>query len=97
MTDEEKEKMIIVFIRDYKNKKFTDEEIKEKYPLAIQYMLENFDSIYSSSNGNIAGNITEYTEGSRSIKYSDNLTLVSIIANNPILKALLGKPFLKVM
>lgn len=90
-TEEEKETLVIQFINNYKNKDFTAEEVKEKYGLAVKYMLENFDTIISNNTFN--GNISSFSEGDRSISY--NTDSISIIGTNPILKALLGNPFLR--
>lgn len=92
-TDEEKETLVIQFIINYKNKDFTADEVKEKYGLAVKYMLDNFDTIISNNSFN--ANISSFTEGDRTISYNNDLTL-SIIGTNPILKSLLGNPFLKV-
>lgn len=90
-TDEEKETLVIQFINNYKNKEFTADEVKEKYGLAVKYMLENFDAIISNNTFN--GNISSFSEGDRSISYNNDY--LSIVGTNPILKALLGNPFLR--
>lgn len=91
-TTEYKELFTAEFINNYKNKDFTLEEVKQKYGLAFKYILDNFDDIVSKTEFN--GNISSFKQGDRAITYRTDS--VNIINDNPILKALLGKPFLKV-
>ena len=93
MDEEIKRKMIIQCIRNYKNKDLTDDEIKDKYGLAIDYMMKNFDSLFENSISN-SGGIKSITEGNRSITYSDAESN-NIINNDGILISLLGKPFMR--
>jgi hypothetical protein len=93
MDEEIKLKMIIQCIRNYKNKDFTDDEIKDKYSLAIDYMMKNFDSLFENSISN-SGGIKSITEGNRSITYSDTNTN-TIIQGDGVLISLLGRPYMR--
>ncbi|WP_294405293.1 hypothetical protein [uncultured Clostridium sp.] len=92
MEDEIRENMIIQCIRNYKNKDFTDDEIREKYDLAISYMTDNFERLFQDSMSNSNG-ISSFSQGNRSISYNNNIN--SIIEGDKVLIALLGKPFMR--
>lgn len=91
-TTEEQELLAAQFICNYKNKDLTFTEVKSNYELAFKYILDNFEDIVSKAECN--GNIASFSEGDRAVTYRNDS--VNIINDNPILKALLGKPFLKV-
>lgn len=110
MTDALKEKIIIRFIKNYKNRTgWSDDYVRENYTDAIEYMIEKFDSIFnynSSSSGSNSNsslptkNIKRITQGARTHEYyQDSSTSTSsgtenIINSDPILLTLLGKPFI---
>ena len=68
-TDEEKEQLAINTIRNYLNKDFTDEEIKTKFGLALKRIINNFDTMTSSTG------VKSMKQGSMSVTYTDE-TLV---------------------
>lgn len=92
MQEDLKEKMIIQCIKNYKNKDFSDDEILEKYSLAIQYMKDNFADLFENS-VDFTG-IQSIKEGERSITYKNN-DANSLIERNDILKSLLGGKFMR--
>lgn len=109
MTDALKEKIIIRFIKNYKNRTgWSDEYVKENYSDAIEYMIEKFESMFNysdstSSNSNSAlpnNNIKKITQGPRTHEYyQNNSTLTdnsfnNVVNSDPILLALLGRPFI---
>lgn len=110
MKDTLKEKIIIHFIKNYKNRTgWSDDYVRENYTDAIEYMIEKFDSIFnynSSSSGSNSNsslptkNIKRITQGARTHEYyQDSSTSTSsgtenIINSDPILLTLLGKPFI---
>lgn len=84
-TDEEYEQMAIEAIIEYKNKEFTDEEIKKKYNVAIKLIIENIKRSLA-----IDKNIKSETQGSRSKTYRDNIVII-----DDVCKSLLGSPYVK--
>lgn len=83
MTDALKEKIIIRFIKNYKNRTcWSDDYVRNNYADVIEYMTEKFDSIFnynsssdgssSSSNSNSSlptKNIKRITQGARTHEY----------------------------
>lgn len=91
MNDELKEKIILEIIKNYKNRsEWTDDYIKEKYSVAIEYMTLNFNRIYKIS---LDGSISSKTQGQRSVTYKSGIN--SIIQADLTLKTLLGLPLLR--
>lgn len=85
ITDEEYEQMAIQAIKEYKNKDFTDDEIRKNYPLAIKLIVENIKQ--SSS---INRNIKSETQGSRSRTYKDDIVII-----DGTIRLLLGAPYVR--
>lgn len=87
-SEEEKRDYAISVIRDYKNfpYKISDEEIIDKYPLAVRIIASKFESQILEQN-----NIASIRNGNESITYNNNETTVI----NAPLKALLGLPYFK--
>ncbi len=65
-TDEEYEQMAIQAIREYKNKDMRDDEIRQKYSLAIKLIIENIKNSLT-----VDGNIKQKVQGPRSVTYKD--------------------------
>lgn len=84
-TDEQLEQMAIKSIIDYKNKDYTDDEVKKLYPLAISLIVENIKKSLV-----IDKNYSQVTQGSRSVTYNN---INSII--DDVVKKILGKPYLR--
>ena len=83
-TDEEKELMAINTIRNYLNKDFTDEEIKTKFGLALKRIINNFDTMTSSSG------VKSMTQGSMSVTYTDEKKYIT-----DDIALLLPRPYIK--
>jgi hypothetical protein len=84
-TDEEYEQMAIKAIIKYKNKDYTDDEIKTLYPLAIPFIVANIKKSLD-----IDSNIKSETQGPRSKTYKDNLVVI-----DDVIKLLLGNPYIR--
>ena len=65
-TDEELEQMSIVAIRNYLNKDFSDQYIKDNFGIAIKVISENVRNSI-----NLDKNIKSKTQGDRSVTYTD--------------------------
>lgn len=85
ITDEEYEQMAIQAIKEYKNKNFTDDEIRQKYSLAIKLIIENIKSAST-----IDRNLKSETQGARSKTYKDDIV---VIDSN--IKLLLGNSYVR--
>lgn len=85
ITDEEYEQMAIQAIREYKNKDFTDNEIRKKYSLAIKLIIENI-----KSSSTIDRNIKSESQGPRSRTYKDDIVLI-----DGNIKLLLGASYVR--
>ena len=91
MTDELKEQIILQIIKDYKNRsEWTDDYVKEKYDVVIQYMTENYDKLTKISKD---ASIQSKMQGSRSVTYKAEIN--SIIQSDFILRSLLGLPLMR--
>lgn len=88
-TEAEKEEMAINSIRNYLNKDFTDEEIRDKFELAIKRIVSNLDDILEI---NTSG-ISSITQGSQSITYDTSIEKSQISDD---VKRLLPKPYIRV-
>lgn len=84
-TDEEYEQMAIRAIIEYKNKAFTDDEIRIKYPLAIKLIIENI-----KQSSIIDKNVKSETQGSRSRTYKDDVVII-----DSTIKLLLGTSYVR--
>lgn len=87
-TDEDIEVICIGAIKQYLNKPFTNEEIKEKYNAALLVMIEESKDIINKN----ATGISSMSQGSQSITYN---TTVQAFKVSESVKALLPKPSLK--
>lgn len=85
ITDEEYEQVAIQAIREYKNKDFTDDEIRQEYPLAIKLIIENI-----KQSSNIDRNIKSEAQGSRSRTFKDDVVLI-----DGNIRLLLGVPYVR--
>jgi len=84
-TDEEYEQMAIKVIIDYKNKNYTDDEVRTLYPLGIKLVIDNIKKSLT-----VDQNIKSETQGPRSRTYKDDYVLV----DNTI-KTVLGLPYVR--
>ena len=93
MTDTLKEQIVIQAIKCYKNREeWKDEYIQEKYAVAIEYMLENFDKLFGSFSGSgsssggsatpIGARVTKIKQGEREINYEYGSTSSSTVTTN---------------
>lgn len=85
MNNTDLEKLSIQAIRQYLNKNYSDEEIKEKYTLVIDIVKTNITNSLS-----INKSISSMTQGSRSVSYKNNDVII-----DDFVKSLLPKPFIK--
>ena len=91
----EKKDIVILAIKSYKNRpNWTDDYVEEKYKIAIDYMLDNYDRLFnfnkdssSNSSSNIHENIntvnngarvTKIKQGEREVNYSYSLETIQI-------------------
>jgi hypothetical protein len=74
----------VILIRNYLNKDYTDDEIKENFPYAIKKLIARIEELDSLPNG-----ISEFKKGNESITYSAKHIMSEDITR------LLPKPFLK--
>ena len=90
-----KKDIVILAIKSYKNRpNWTDDYVEDKYKIAIDYMLDNYDRLFnfnkdSSSNSssdtyeniNTANNgarVTKIKQGEREVNYSYSLETIQI-------------------
>lgn len=83
--DSEYEQMACIAIRNYLKVKLTDEDIKNKYPLALKRLIENSKNFDKTA---MAG-VTSMSQGSRSITFEAGVESMSITND---VKMLLPKP-----
>lgn len=83
--DSDYEQMAINAIVDYKNKDYTNDEVKSLYPLGILLIVENIKKSLA-----IDKNFIQVTQGSRSITYNKDNTII-----DDSVKKILGKPYLR--
>ena len=91
----DKKDIVILAIKSYKNRpNWTDDYVEDKYKIAIDYMLDNYDRLFnfnkdsssnSSSNAyeniNTANNgarVTKIKQGEREVNYSYSLETIQI-------------------
>lgn len=84
----EKEQMAIIAIRRYLNKDFTDEEIKEKFALAIKILINNAEYLMNTK---VSG-VTSMSQGSQSMTFKEGIEAFTITDD---VKALLPRPYIK--
>ncbi|NSB17441.1 hypothetical protein [Clostridium beijerinckii] len=84
-TDDQLEQMAISAIIEYKNKDYTSDEIKTLYPLGILLIVENIKKSLA-----VDKNFTQVTQGSRSVTYNKDNTII-----DDSVKKILGKPYLR--
>lgn len=84
-TDDELEQMAIVAIRNYLNKDFSNQYIKENFGIAIKVISENV-----KKSSNLDKNIKSKTQGDRSVTYNDEYKLIT-----PDIAMFLPSPFVK--
>lgn len=84
-TDEQYEQIAIKAIVDYKNKAYTDDEIRQLYPLAIPIVIDNIQKSLK-----VDRNVKSETQGSRSRTYKDNYKIV-----DENVRFILGKPYVR--
>ena len=84
----EKEQMAIIAIRRYLNKGFTDEEIKEKFDLAIKVLINNAEYLMNTK---VSG-VTSMSQGSQSMTFKEGIEAFTITDD---VKALLPRPYIK--
>lgn len=84
-SDSDYEQMAINAIIEYKNKDYTNDEIKALYPLAISLIVENIKKSLV-----LDKNVSQVTQGNRSITYNNDNSII-----DDIVKKLLGKRYLR--
>ena len=75
-------------IKEYLNRPLTDEEIREKYRVALEVMVEETQEIIR----NKTLGVTQVSQGSQSMSFDSNVQAFKV---NDIVKALLPKPYIK--
>ena len=89
----DKKDIVILAIKSYKNRpNWTDDYVEEKYKIAIDYMLDNYDRLFNfnkyssvSSNthenintANTGARVTKIKQGEREVNYSYSLETIQI-------------------
>lgn len=82
-TDEQLEQLAIKAIISYKNKDYTDDEVKALYPLAISLVIDNIKKSLV-----VDKNYSQVTQGSRSITYNKDNSVI-----DDTVKMILGVPY----
>lgn len=85
MTDSELEQIAVNIIVEYKNKDLSADEVKTLYPLAIPLIVANIKQSLT-----IDKNIASLTQGSRSVSYKNEYSII-----DDVIKSILGKPCLR--
>ncbi|MBP3931782.1 MAG: hypothetical protein J6D47_19720 [Peptostreptococcaceae bacterium] len=75
-------------IKEYLNRPLTDEEIREKYRVALEVMVEETQEIMR----NKTLGVTQVSQGSQSMSFDSNVQAFKV---NDTVKALLPKPYIK--
>lgn len=89
MTLEEKnEARAIIAIRNYLNRNFSDEYIKQNFALAIDQIIENANKINSAK---LVG-VSSMREGNQSITFSSNVEAWSVTDD---IRSLLPRPYIR--
>lgn len=87
-TDEEYEQMAVIAIKNYLNKDFADDYIKQKFGLAIKRLAQNSKNLDEIK----TVGISSISENSTSISFSINLEAGTITDD---IKSLLPKPYIR--
>ena len=82
------EEICVQAIKEYLNRPLTDEEIREKYRIALEVMVEETQEIMR----NKTLGVTQVSQGSQSMSFDSNVQAFKV---NDIVKALLPKPYIK--
>ncbi len=85
-TDEEYEQMAIKMIIGYKNKDYTDDEVRKEYSLVIKLIVDNI-----KKSASLDKNIKQKTQGARSVTYRDDDYSVF----DDVIKGLLGTQYVR--
>lgn len=84
MSEEEYEQMAIIYIKNYLNKNFDDEDIKDKYSFAIKKVISNIKELEDIPEG-----IAVTKSGEDSVTYLNKNIMTKDV------KGLLPMPFIK--
>lgn len=82
------EEICVQAIKEYLNRPLTDEEIREKYRMALEVMIEETQEIMR----NKTLGVTQVSQGSQSMSFDSNVQAFKV---NDTVKALLPKPYIK--
>ena len=82
------EEICVQAIKEYLNRPLTDEEIREKYRIALEVMVEETQEIMR----NKTLGVTQVSQGSQSMSFDSNVQTFKV---NDTVKALLPKPYIK--
>ena len=82
------EEICVQAIKEYLNRPLTDEEIREKYRVALEVMIEETQEIMR----NKTLGVTQVSQGSQSMSFDSNVQAFKV---NDTVKALLPKPYIK--
>lgn len=82
------EEICVQAIKEYLNRPLTDEEIREKYRVALEVMVEETQEIMR----NKTLGVTQVSQGSQSMSFDSNVQAFKV---NDTVKALLPKPYIK--
>ena len=82
------EEICVQAIKEYLNRPLTDEEIREKYRVALEVMVEETQDIIK----NKTLGVTQVSQGSQSMSFDSNVQAFKV---NDTVKALLPKPYIK--
>lgn len=82
------EEICVQAIKEYLNRPLTDEEIREKYRIALEVMEEETQEIMR----NKTLGVTQVSQGSQSMSFDSNVQVFKV---NDTVKALLPKPYIK--
>ena len=82
------EEICVQAIKEYLNRPLTDEEIREKYRIALEVMVEETQEIMR----NKTLGVTQVSQGSQRMSFDSNVQAFKV---NDTVKALLPKPYIK--
>ncbi|WP_315074080.1 hypothetical protein [uncultured Clostridium sp.] len=83
-TDQEYEQMAIQAIKEYKNKDYTDDEIRQQYSLPLKLVIENVKQSLT-----VDKNVKQSVQGARSVTYKDG----SYNVIDDVIKSMIGLPY----
>lgn len=87
-TEKELEEIAILNIRNYLNRNFTDEEIKQKFDIAIKVYTQNVTQRLKRG----MDNVSSIREGNQSITFKNAYGSLELDQN---IKSLLPRPYIK--